>query len=114
MGANLTLLSKDTLDLLTNKDVLRVNQTATHSAEVLHEGDLIAWRADLVGGDKAIALFNVGDTEGSIAKQLSVFGADLGGREWTVRSVYGGAAEVTGHEFIERIPAHGAVLLLLH
>ncbi len=114
IGANLTLLSKDSLDLLTNKDVLRVNQTATHSAEVLHEGNLIAWRADLVGGDKAIALFNVGDTEGSVTKQLSDFGTDLGGRDWAVRSVYGGDAEVTGHEFIERIPAHGCVLLMLH
>ena len=111
VGTNLTLLDPSTLALLTNPDVIRINQTSTHSAQVLQEGDLIAWRADLPGGEKAVALFNLGDTEISVTKQLSTFGEDLADREWNVRTVWGGGAPVAGREFIWRIPAHGCELL---
>ncbi len=113
LGANLTLLDQPTLALLTNPDVLRIDQTSTHSAQVLQEGDLIAWRADMPGGEKAVALFNLGDTEISVTKQLSAFGADLANREWKVRAVWGGGAPVAGQQFIWRIPPHGCELLLL-
>ena len=67
LGANLTMLDAPTLRLLTNRDLLRLNQTATGSREALHDGDLIAWTADLPAGpgkgtgEHALALFNVGD-----------------------------------------------------
>ncbi len=114
LGANLTLLDAPTLALLTNRDVLRVNQTSTHSAEVLREGNFVAWRADLPGGDKAIAVINTGDTDTTPTLQLASFGTDLANRDWSVREVWTGGAPITGREFLERIPAHGCVLLLLH
>lgn len=114
LGANLTMLDPGTLTLLTNRDLIRVNQTATHSAEVLHDGDLVVWRADLPGGEKAIALFNLGDTDLSLTKQLSDFGKDLGGRDWNVRNLWGGGVPIAGHEFVERVAPHGCVLLMLN
>ncbi len=113
VGANLTLLDRSTLDLLTHRDLLRVNQTATHSAQIFQQGDLIGWRADLPGGEKALALFNVGDTEMNLTRQLSDFGKDLGDRAWNVRNVWGGDAIIPGSAFVERIPPHDCVLLLL-
>ncbi len=113
LGANLTLLDTTTLGLLTNRDVLRINQTAVHSEQVLHEGDLIAWRADLPGGGKAIAMFNTGETEIAPSEPLSAFGADLGNRDWNVRDLWDEGAAVAGRQFVERIPPHGCVLLLL-
>ena len=113
IGGNLTLLDPATTALLTNREVLRISQTALHSAEVLHEGDLIAWRADMPGGGKAIALFNLGETEIAPSKLLSDFGADLSGRDWKVSDVWDGGAAVAGRQFVERIPPHGCVLLLL-
>ncbi len=113
VGANLTLLDAPTLDLLTNRDVLRINQTSTHSAQVLQEGQFIAWRADLPGGEKAIAVFNTADTDSTPTLKLASFGADLANRDWNVREVWTGGASISGHEFLERIPAHGCVLLLL-
>ena len=114
LGANLALLDAPTLALLTNRDVLRVNGTAVRSAPVVQEGDLLAWRADLPGGEKAIALFNLGATDSTPTVPLSLFGTDLAHRDWSVREVWAGGAAISGHEFLERIPAHGAVLLLLH
>ncbi len=113
LGANLTLLDSPTLALLTNRDVLRINQTAVRSEPVLHEGDLIAWRADLPGGAKAIAIFNLGETEIAPSKPLAAFGTDLGERDWNVRNVWDEGAAVAGRQFVERIPPHGCVLLLL-
>jgi len=57
VGANLTLLDNDTLRLLTNADVLKIDQTATASRQVLHEGDLVVWTADLPLGAHALAAF---------------------------------------------------------
>ncbi len=113
LGANLTLLDAPTLAMLTNADVIRVNQRATHSEQVLQEGDLTVWRADLPGGEKALALFNLGEGEMTLTKQLGELGKDLGGKDWSVRNIWGGGVAVSGHEFAERIPAHGCVLLLL-
>ena len=113
IGANLTLLDPATTALLINRQVLRINQTAVHSAEVLHEGDLVVWRADLPGGAKAIAMFNLGETEIAPSKQLAEFGADLAGRDWNVSNVWDGGAAVAGRQFVERIAPHGAALLLL-
>ncbi len=113
LGANLTMLDASTMSLLTNRDLLRINQTSTHSAQVLHDGDLVAWRADLPGGEKAIGLFNLGDTEMNLTKQLPDFGADLGGRDWAVRNLWGGGVAISGHEFVERVPPHGCVLLMV-
>ena len=113
LGANLTLLDPATTALLTNRQVLRINQTAVRSAEVLHDGDLIAWRADLPGGSKAIAMFNLGETEISPSRQLGEFGVDLANRDWNVSNVWDGGAAVAGRQFVERIAPHGAALLLL-
>jgi alpha-galactosidase len=75
LGANLTLLSKDTLDLLTNKDVLAIDQTSTGNAEVLHDKDLIVWRARLPNGHTVLALFNTGDAGLSLDRPLTDFDA---------------------------------------
>lgn len=110
VGANLTMLDEPTLALLTNRDLIRINQTATHSEQVLAEGQIIAWRADLPGSEKAIAIFNLGDVETSAKVNPSSLG--LQGRPVMMRNVWSGGPAVTGSEFAERIPAHGVVLWL--
>ncbi len=61
LGANLTELDDATLKLLTNKEVIRIDQSSTGSRQVGREGDVIAWTSDLPDGSHALALFNVGD-----------------------------------------------------
>jgi alpha-galactosidase len=62
LGANLTLLDDATLGLLTNLALIRINQSATASRQILREDSLIVWSADLPGGSHAVAFFNTGDT----------------------------------------------------
>jgi hypothetical protein len=61
VGANLTLLDDATLRLLTNADILKIDQTAAASRQVSHEGALVIWTADLPGNEHALAAFNLGE-----------------------------------------------------
>jgi hypothetical protein len=84
-GANLTLLDKDTVSLLTNAGMLRIDQTATASRQVLHEGDLVVWTADLPGNQHALALFNLGDKSMAVDRPLTDFALKADPRKlWNV------------------------------
>jgi hypothetical protein len=82
LGANLTLLDEATLKLITNRNVLRVDQTATRSGQVMHSGNVIAWTADLppdsTDGSIALALFNVGDEQMVVDTSFAAFNIDDG------------------------------------
>ncbi len=59
LGADMTKLDPFTIDLLTNPEVLAVNQHSTNNRQLSREDDLIVWVADVPGSDdKYVALFN--------------------------------------------------------
>jgi len=59
LGADMTRLDPFTLKLLTNPEVLAVNQRSTHNRQISRQDDLIVWAADLPdSGDRYVALFN--------------------------------------------------------
>jgi alpha-galactosidase len=61
MGGDLPSNDEFTLSLLTNPEVLAVNQRSTRNRELFARGDRIAWVADVPGRpDKYLAVFNVG------------------------------------------------------
>jgi alpha-galactosidase len=82
LGANLTQLDAATLKLITNRDVLRIDQTATRSGQVLHSGNIIAWTADLPAdspdGSIALAFFNVGEEQVVVDTQFAAFNIEDG------------------------------------
>jgi hypothetical protein len=95
LGANLTLLDDATFKLLSSPDVIRVDQTATASSEVLHSGDIIAWSAtlpaDSPNGSAAIALFNTGETQAVIDSTFEAYNVEDGTYKvtdaWTGKSL---------------------------
>ena len=81
VGANLTQMDDFTFKLLTNRDVLAIDQMATRSGQVLHSGDIVAWTADLPasfpdGYTSALALFNVGEGMVTISASFEVYGLE--------------------------------------
>lgn len=61
-GGDLPSNDEFTLSLITNKDVLNVNQNSSNGKQLFRENDLIAWAADDPRtGDKYLALFNAAD-----------------------------------------------------
>jgi alpha-galactosidase len=63
-GGDLPSSDEFTLSLITNKDVLNVNQHSSNGKQLFRENDLIAWTADDPRtGDKYLALFNASDQQ---------------------------------------------------
>lgn len=63
-GGDLPSNDEFTLSLITNKEVINVNQHSTNGRQLFREKDLIAWIADdPETGDKFLALFNASDQE---------------------------------------------------
>ena len=63
-GGDMTKLDAFTLELLTNPEVLAVNQASTNNRQVSRDGDLIVWAADVPDSrDRYVALFNAQGTD---------------------------------------------------
>jgi hypothetical protein len=75
MGGNLTQLDNATRTLLTNDEVLKVDQHSIGSREVLNDAQKIVWvsRAEARGA-AYVALFNVADTPQTIEYPLQSLG----------------------------------------
>ena len=62
MGGDLTRLDDQTLALLTNPEVLAVNQGSDGNRQLFRRGDHVAWIADAPGKQgQYLALFNLSD-----------------------------------------------------
>jgi hypothetical protein len=132
MGGNMPANDDFTLALLTNDEVLAVNQNSTNNRQLFNTNHAVAWIADVPGSkDKYLALFNTapapiprrgpGSTNSPPAdatqpRNISVSFSDLGfaGRVkvrdlWNRKSL----GTFTG-DFAPQINSHGAGLYRLH
>jgi alpha-galactosidase len=73
LGCDLEKLDDFTLNLLTNDEVLAVNQDALGKQAlcVAKDGDLRVYAKDLEDGSKAVGLFNLGQTEALVTVKWS-------------------------------------------
>ncbi len=75
-GGNMPDNDDFTLSLVTNDEVLAVNQKATAGRQLFASGNQVAWVAEMPGTNaKVVAVFNTGDAED---EQVRVNWADLG------------------------------------
>jgi hypothetical protein len=109
-----------TTSLITNKDVLDVNQHSINGKQLFRENDLVAWTAyDPKTGDKYLALFNASDSTGSMPadkenitvkfEQLNLTGTHIVTDLWSGEKL----GEFT-NEFSRIINRHGAGLYRIH
>jgi hypothetical protein len=110
IGADLTKLDDFTLSLLTNDEVIAVNQNSANNRELFHRDGFYAWVADVPDSpDKYLALFN---THNDAATRVPVKLSELG---------FSGAANIRDlwqqkslgsftNEFAPTIAIHGAGL----
>ena len=111
VGANLTLLDEDTVRLLTNADILRIDQTATASRQALHEGDLIAWTADLPKGAHAVAVFDTG--ENAVPFDLPFSRLGLPDKTRSVRDAWSGARLTPASRVAGTLRPHASMVFLI-
>jgi alpha-galactosidase len=110
-GNDLSKMTPETLAILTNKDVIAVDQDklGKQGDRVWAEGPKEIWAKPLSGGDKAVALFNRAPEPKSITLKLSDVGFSANAKMrdlWTGKSV-----SATNGSYTVQIPKHGAVLL---
>jgi len=120
LGADLTKLDEATLALVTNDDVLAVDQQSRNNRQLFAHDGYIAWVADVPGSpDKYLAIFNTNDppkTDGATAGDggatisipLAQLGFEGGG---SVRDLWRreDLGNVSG-DLTPRIAGHGAAL----
>ena len=112
-GGDMTKLDDFTLSLLTNDEVIGVNQDflGKQAAPVYRSGDIEIWMKDLDGGAKAMGIFNRGENEKTVRVPWSQVG--LKG-QWQIRDLWRqrdlGRAD---SKFGISVGEHGAALLAL-
>lgn len=94
-GGDMTRLDDFTLRVLTNPEVLAVNQNSTNNRQLMRQSNLIVWDADVPGtDDKYVALFNAqskGDSiDFSMAQYVSPTIAGEGNSQEVSVSITGG------------------------
>jgi alpha-galactosidase len=113
LGANLTLLDDPTFKLLTNRDLIAIDQTATASREAFHSGNIIAWTADLSDGSTALAFFNLGDSQQIINSSFEAYNIPTGA--YRIHDVWSGKRDLTKQQSVQNLvlEPHASVLWLL-
>jgi hypothetical protein len=110
MGGDMTKMDDWTLSLLTNEEVIAVNQHSANNRQLFDRGGLIGWIADVPGSaDKYVALFNTTDRKAKVA----VTSAELGFTgAIRVRDLWAGSnvAGTASGEFAPELPPHGGGL----
>jgi hypothetical protein len=74
-GGDMTQMDSFTLSLLTNVEVIAVNQFSTHNRQLFRTNDLIAWVSDDANStNKYLALFNATGSSASVPVNLASIG----------------------------------------
>lgn len=110
MGGDLRHLDAPTLALLTNRDVLAVNQSSTDNQPHFVMDGTRVWTARAENGDAYLALFNTGKTEREVGFKFAALGINSAGVTdlWTGRAL----GRHRG-SFAASLPSHGAGLFRL-
>lgn len=111
IGANLTKLDDWTTSLLTNRDVLDVNQYAHDQRQVAREGDTVAWTAVGKNGIRYLALFNLNDRDKTIARTYAFYNLPSG--SYSSRELWSNEDRGRSDSISVTLPPHGCILLEL-
>ncbi|HEY5912247.1 MAG TPA: NPCBM/NEW2 domain-containing protein [Verrucomicrobiae bacterium] len=113
IGCDMTRLDEFTLNLLTNDEVLEVNQDplGRQAGRVAKRGEIEIWAKDMEDGSKVVGLFNLGEEQSPATLDWADVG--LKGKQ-TVRDLW--RQQDVGSftaQFQTQVPRHGVVLVKL-
>jgi PKD repeat protein len=111
IGCDLERLDEFTLNLLTNDEVLAVNQDplGKQAKQVIVDGDIQVWVKELSGGSHAMGVFNLGSKTQSYSVDLRKAGVNPTGEIrdlWRQKSLKKAEGKV-----IINVPSHGVMLV---
>lgn len=105
---DLTQNDEFTHRLLTNKEVIAVNQEGAFQREILNEKGIIVWTSNSKQqGSKYVAIFNLNDSEETTAISTDKLGVQPNVK---AKNLWSGELTTFQSKITVKIPAHGAVL----
>jgi hypothetical protein len=110
-GGDLPTNDEFTLSLLSNDEVLSVNQNSSNNKQLRSENGLIVWTADVPGTeDKYVAFFNINDADNS---EISVTLTELGiSGKYSAKDLWSKEDKGSVSEkFAVSVEPHGSVLV---
>jgi alpha-galactosidase len=113
-GNDLRSMDETTRALLTDRDVLTVNQdwAGVQGHKIADSGDLEVWAKPMSDGSAAVVLFN----RGVAGAQVGTTAADLGlprARSYAMRDLWADSTVVTRSQVRASVPAHGARMFVV-
>jgi len=110
MGNDVRSASSATLSILTNKDLIAIDQDALalQGTQIVDDGTRRVLTKKLSNGDVAVALFNGGGSTTTVSTTASAAG--LAGTTFSLKDVWTGAVTSTAGSISASVPAHGTVV----
>ncbi|GAB3056446.1 hypothetical protein GCM10027053_17190 [Intrasporangium mesophilum] len=111
-GLDLTTMSSATQAILTNQEVIAIDQDplAAQGVRVRDDGDLEVWAKPLADGSRAVALLNRGPEAATIATTAAEAGLPSAAA-YLLKDVWTHRLSVTKEPITATVPSHGVVLL---
>ena len=110
LGANLTRMDPQIEALVTNPEVIAVNQHSTGNRAAMVTPNTVIWTAS-DAGVRLVAVFNLGDSSANITQPWTALGLDR--TIYRVRDLWLREEQGTQNQLRLSVPAHGAFLLSL-
>ncbi len=113
LGNDLRHMTPETLAILTNQDVIAVNQDplGRQGRKVRDDGDFEVWSKELYDGTRAVVLFNRSQQEARIGFRWAEIGIPQR-LEMTVTDLWDTTRSANYHgAFSSMVPAHGVVMV---
>jgi hypothetical protein len=110
-GGNLTQLDDWTASLLTNPEVVAVDQHGHDQHLANTDGDILAWTSRSDDDVAYLAVFNLGDTTEVVNAPFAKYGLAAGA--YKVRDLWAGRDMQNSNALSATIPPHGSMLFAL-
>ena len=111
LGANLTQLDDWTTQLLTNREVLAVDQLGRDQRQVNRDDNTVAWTSSGQNGTRYLALFNLNGEAATIHQRYDFY--NLPASRYRSRELWSQTDRGEGDGVDVKLPSHGCVLLEL-
>jgi alpha-galactosidase len=111
IGSDVRALSQDAIDMLTNADVLAINQDVkgVQGTPISTQGDGQVWVKPLANGDRAVTLLNRGTTPLMISTDAKTVGMSHASR-YSLHDLWNHSTTETAGKIVANVGAHEAVL----
>ncbi|MFE0631936.1 NPCBM/NEW2 domain-containing protein [Streptomyces sp. NPDC058864] len=111
IGSDIRKLSKTSLGILSDPDVIAINQdpAGVQAVRVGPAGTTETWVKRLANGDRAVVLLNRGDSPATLTTKASSVG--LTGDRFTLKNAWTNQVTESAGTISAAVPAHGAALI---